>query len=837
MASRGKNPKVAVKSTFDDKGTKQGERALDRLQKQGSKSLGGLTKHALGYGAALVGGAGVVGALESSVEASLAAEKAEAKLDAQLKAVGISYKDNAKEIDHVVARTSAYSGFLDKDLESALANIVRSTGDLHKSYDLLNLATDVARAKNIDVASAGQMVGRVYAGNVRVLKSLGITLDPVTKAQDKLKESTKHATDEQKRAAVAADKTATSQKAIGLLQQKLGGQAKAYGDTTAGSMDKFKAAVDRLEVKLGNALAPTLKKVADKASTFVTQMTDGTGAGGRFAAKMQDVAHDVGQVLGVVKDVAVWLGKHPGLLKAAAGAWVAYKTVAIANLLETKLVMMGIFSAKSTAGAEAAAGKAGARAGRAYKAAFIVGATVGLYNELVGPFNAALEKITGQIDATDPTNGGAQKKADQRSANKYGSPKNQPKNAPRLQKTDPKYLPKLPKAKTHKASVATARSSLFAGVVARAASGSVSGDTAGLNGDFLNRLRQMSAGTGIPISVQSGFRTAAEQQALVNQKGIWSPSNPTGAAPVGSSMHEKGLAADISPGRERFGAVCGRYGLSFPISAEPWHCQPSGTAASRSPAATTGSTPAARSGPTPAERAKTRATNRANTRGAETKAIKQAAAQRKKETTAQAKYDKARIPKFTPVNTLRNPWLQAALNQNAGNPAAQIQILQNAIPSLPADEARNAQKIIDSLTPPEDTGVADEDAREAHIDALVRAGDLTPEEGRQAKIASIDDALANWNLSDEARLTLRGERKDLVDQGTQDNTDAVKALTEELAATRTELEKQNKFAEQVTAVSLGQLWGAVADLVSGQIAGFGGYGGRTTVGAGAVARY
>jgi hypothetical protein len=83
----------------------------------------------------------------------------------------------------------------------------------------------------------------------------------------------------------------------------------------------------------------------------------------------------------------------------------------------------------------------------------------------------------------------------------------------------------------------------------------------------------MSSATGQSIFVQSGFRTFAEQVALVAQKGLWSSSNPTGAAAPGTSLHESGRAADITPGRDAFGWLASRFGLSFPIPKEPWHVE------------------------------------------------------------------------------------------------------------------------------------------------------------------------------------------------------------------------------------------------------------------------
>lgn len=82
-----------------------------------------------------------------------------------------------------------------------------------------------------------------------------------------------------------------------------------------------------------------------------------------------------------------------------------------------------------------------------------------------------------------------------------------------------------------------------------------------------NALSRMARATHNPISVTSGWRSRAEQAALYASKG------PGLAAPPGSSNHERGTAADISPGRETFGGVAGRYGLGFPLSFESWHIE------------------------------------------------------------------------------------------------------------------------------------------------------------------------------------------------------------------------------------------------------------------------
>lgn len=101
------------------------------------------------------------------------------------------------------------------------------------------------------------------------------------------------------------------------------------------------------------------------------------------------------------------------------------------------------------------------------------------------------------------------------------------------------------------------------------------GKTQGMDSGFLTKLGQMF--TDNPrLVLNSGFRTRAEQERLFKEK-------PGLAAPPGSSLHEKGKAADIGP-RSEYAWIAqnyAKYGLTLPMpSKEPWHVQPDGASAS-----------------------------------------------------------------------------------------------------------------------------------------------------------------------------------------------------------------------------------------------------------------
>lgn len=97
----------------------------------------------------------------------------------------------------------------------------------------------------------------------------------------------------------------------------------------------------------------------------------------------------------------------------------------------------------------------------------------------------------------------------------------------------------------------------------------VGGQVRGLNADFFRRLVAYSEAINTFLTVVSGYRSTAQQAALYRAK-------PGLAAPPGRSLHERGIAADLSPqlgGTSRGNPVAGRFGLVYPMSYEPWHIQ------------------------------------------------------------------------------------------------------------------------------------------------------------------------------------------------------------------------------------------------------------------------
>jgi hypothetical protein len=121
------------------------------------------------------------------------------------------------------------------------------------------------------------------------------------------------------------------------------------------------------------------------------------------------------------------------------------------------------------------------------------------------------------------------------------------------------------------------------------------------------------------------------------------------------------------------------------------------------------------------------------------------------------------------------------------------------------------------------------------IDLQERAGVYTPEQARAAKIAQLQAALRGdyGALSDRDRLEVMAnlrEATNAVAEALVDNSAAIRDL-------KASVDANTAFAQSVAATETFTLAKSLADVVSGQIAGFGLAGRALTTGSGALARY
>lgn len=232
------------------------ENNTDKAFKQADKSVSSFTstvkKFAIAAGAAFVAKQ-VFDFGKAAVEAFAEAEVSTAKVEAIVKTLPKTLGVTTDEILRL-AEATVKLGFSDETAAENIAFLVQRTGDLTKANELNNLAMDLARAKNIDLATAGNLVGQVMSGNGRALKQFGIEID----------------------------ESLGPMAALEQLQGKVAGQAEAFAGTATGKMQILTESWGQFKEQVGasltDALVPFLEKLIEIANNplfidFITQIT------------------------------------------------------------------------------------------------------------------------------------------------------------------------------------------------------------------------------------------------------------------------------------------------------------------------------------------------------------------------------------------------------------------------------------------------------------------------------------------------------------------------------------------------------------------------------------
>ena len=199
--------------------------------------------------------------LIDGVKAALEDEKAQRILAKTLENVTGATKAQIAEVEKYILKTSLAIGVTDNELRPAFARLVRSTQDVQKAQELLNLALDISAATGKPLEAISAALGKAYDGNAASLGRLGLGIDAsILKSKD-------------------------FDKIFNVLRETFKGFAEAEANTFQGKLDRLKVAFDELKESIGFALLPTLtsmvtfitKYVSPAVQSFVDSFTSGSG--------------------------------------------------------------------------------------------------------------------------------------------------------------------------------------------------------------------------------------------------------------------------------------------------------------------------------------------------------------------------------------------------------------------------------------------------------------------------------------------------------------------------------------------------------------------------------
>ena len=238
-------------------------------------SFGGSVKKFALPAAAALGAVAFAGF--DAAKAAMEDEAASKLLERQLKATTGATDAQVKATEDFILKTSLASGVSDSELRPAMGKLVRATGDLTRSQELLALSQDIAIQTGKPLAAVTDAVSKAANGQYTALNKLDPTMKDLVKSG------------------------ASADEIFGKLGETFGGASAEYAKTYEGQLKRVNVALDESKETIGGALLPALGGLLE----FV----NGTVVPG--LSKMGDVLQEDGLVKGFQKIFTAgieWIG-------------------------------------------------------------------------------------------------------------------------------------------------------------------------------------------------------------------------------------------------------------------------------------------------------------------------------------------------------------------------------------------------------------------------------------------------------------------------------------------------------------------------------------------------
>jgi len=241
--------RIPLVTEFESKGLDRAIKEFKNLDTTAKKVGAGLKKAFVPATAAL-GGLTAAAGLSLKAAAEDAAQQAE--LARQLEATTGATDAQVAAVEQYIAQTELAAGVTDAELRPAFANLVRATGDVTESQELMALALDVAAGTGKDLEGVTEALQEAIQGEVAPLKELDKSLTDVI--------------------ASGAD----TDEVLGQLADTFGGAAAESTETVEGKFKLMKIQLDNTKESIGQALLPILEKLLPKLQSLATFVSENT---------------------------------------------------------------------------------------------------------------------------------------------------------------------------------------------------------------------------------------------------------------------------------------------------------------------------------------------------------------------------------------------------------------------------------------------------------------------------------------------------------------------------------------------------------------------------------
>lgn len=252
-----------------------GKKAFD----QAGKSTVNLEKSVKKLAGALgvtFGAKAVANFAKASLKAFIEDENAARSLSVTIKNLGLDFNNNTETVARFIDTVEKQTGVLDDELRPAMDRLLRATGDVAESQDLLNLALDVSAGTGKTVTQVSQSLQKAYLGQTAALGRLGVGLSKAELATGDFED----------------------------IQQKLtklfAGQALSAANSYAGQLAKLQVAANNAKETIGEGLVDALKLAAG--DTSIDKLNEGLE---KTALYIADVIRGIGVFVQKLKEIPI----------------------------------------------------------------------------------------------------------------------------------------------------------------------------------------------------------------------------------------------------------------------------------------------------------------------------------------------------------------------------------------------------------------------------------------------------------------------------------------------------------------------------------------------------
>ena len=212
----------------------------------------------------------------NAVKAFAEDDKAAKSLGKTLDNLGLGFGNNSMAVNNYISGLEKQTGVLDDELRPAMDRLLRATGDITKSQQLLNLALDIAAGTGKSVTQVSQSLQKAYLGQTQALGRLGVGLSKAELTSSNFEEIQAR------------------------LSTLFSGQATQAADTYAGALGKLAVASNNAKEAIGQGLVDALaalggggagglqntlmliEKTSTALSTFIRRFGVGLGMGAQL---------------------------------------------------------------------------------------------------------------------------------------------------------------------------------------------------------------------------------------------------------------------------------------------------------------------------------------------------------------------------------------------------------------------------------------------------------------------------------------------------------------------------------------------------------------------------